>query len=118
MLFSRRMQRVSNLVMATLIVAALFFGNCLSCPQMLLAMAGQHPGHGCCHHPAPRVECHSQSLSHFLKAQVQAAPALVASGVVRTIGTAAMPAPSVIAPLRAADVPPPDLLSRHSLLRV
>jgi hypothetical protein len=118
MLLSRRMQRVSNIAMATLIVAALFFGNCLSCPQMLLAMAGQHPGHGCCHHPAPKIDCHSQSLSHFVKAQGQAAPALVASGVVRAIGTAAMPALCVVAPLHAADVPPPDLLSRHSLLRV
>jgi hypothetical protein len=112
------MRQVSHIAMATLIVAALFFGNCLSCPRMLLALVGQNPGHSCCHHPTPKVDCHSQSLSHFVKAQTHPAPALVASGVVRSIGMAAMPTPPVTAPWRAADSPPPDLLSLHSLLRV
>jgi len=33
------MRRVSSSLMTALIVAALFWGNCLSCPQMLLAAA-------------------------------------------------------------------------------
>jgi len=105
--------------MATLIVTALFFGNCLSCPQMLLAVSSHQPGHGCCHHPTAKIDCHSQVLSHFVKAEGgNAFPALAAAGAAPAIPpVAALPRP-VMAPGRAADVAPPDLLSLYSLLRV
>src|SRR5208283_5328197 len=81
-----RMRRASNILMATLIVAALFFGNCLSCPQMLTALASQQPGHGCCHHKTAKIDCHSQLLSHFVKAQGgNAAPALATSSAAPAI---------------------------------
>jgi hypothetical protein len=112
------MRQVSNILMATLIVAALFFGNCLSCPQMLMAMSGQHAGHSCCHHPSVKIDCHSQSLSDFVKAQGNPAPALAISNVLPPVAVATVVARPVIAPWRAADVAPPDLLSLHSLLRI
>ncbi|MGO9011434.1 MAG: hypothetical protein ACLQPN_15125 [Bryobacteraceae bacterium] len=115
------MRQASNILMAALIVAALFGGNCLSCPQMLMVMASHQPGHGCCHHPTPKIDCHSQVLSHFVKAQggnvtpmfaaADAAPAIAA------VAVATLPRPA-LAPWRAADVAPPDLLSLHSLLRI
>jgi len=112
------MRRASNILMATLIVAALFFGNCLSCPQMLTALASQQPGHGCCHHKTAKIDCHSQLLSHFVKAQGgNAAPALATSSAAPAIEPSMLARPAV-APWRVADVSPPDLLSLHSLLRV
>ncbi|MDE3167387.1 MAG: hypothetical protein KGN36_16410 [Acidobacteriota bacterium] len=52
--------------MAILVVAALFWGNCYSCPQMLLAKAQ----HSCCHRTkAPQDSCSSQGLRSFVKAE-------------------------------------------------
>ena len=113
------MRQVSTIVMATLIVAALFCGNCLSCPQMLMAIASHQPGHGCCHHKTAKIDCHSQLLSHFVKAQGRSATAAFAvSGAALATAAAAVPARPAIAPWRVADVSPPDLISLHSLLRV
>ena len=108
------MRPASNILMATLIVAALLFGNCLSCPQMMMAVASHQPGHGCCHRPSPaKFDCHSQALSHFVKAQGASLTPMFAS-----LGVAPALARPAVAPWLAADVPPPDLLSLHSLLRV
>jgi hypothetical protein len=113
------MRQVSNILMAALVVSALFFGNCLSCPQMLMAIAGHQPGHGCCHHPTAKIDCHSQALSHFVKAQgANATPAFAASGLAPAVAAVTTLARPAIAPWRVADVAPPDLLSLHSLLRV
>jgi len=112
------MRRGSNILMAALIVSALFFGNCLSCPQMMLALASQHSGHSCCHHPAARIECHSQSLSHFVKARVDSTRPLLASGVVPAMAPVMAPARPAVRPWRAAEVALPDILSLHSPLRV
>jgi hypothetical protein len=113
------MRQVSNILMAVLIVAALFFGNCLSCPQMMIAPASHQPGHGCCHHRTAKIECHSQALSHFVKTQGgNAAPAFAAMGVAPAPAAVIVLARPVFAPWRAADVPPLDLLSLHSPLRV
>jgi|SRR5271157_3351332 len=113
------MRQASNILMVTLIAAALFFGNCLSCPQMWMATASHLPGHGCCHHRTAKIECHSQALSHFVKAQNgNAAPVFAAMGVAPPIA-AVTPLPRrAMASWRAADPSPPDLLSLHSLLRV
>jgi hypothetical protein len=113
------MRPVSNILLAALIVAALFGGNCLSCPQMLMALASHQPGHGCCHHPAPKVDCHSQLLSHFVKAQsANAAPMTSALGAALAVVSVPLLHAPAIAAWRAADVAPPDPLTLHSLLRV
>jgi hypothetical protein len=67
------MRFISNSIMAALVVAALFWGNCFSCPQALLA-AQTYP---CCHRTkAPAADCQLQNLQHFVKAATgdQAAP--------------------------------------------
>lgn len=78
------MRVVASAVMAVLLGAALLAGNCLSCPQMLLAMASHQPAHGCCPHgknQTPTEDCTTQSLRHFVKADVttQASPAVITS---------------------------------------
>jgi hypothetical protein len=56
--------------MAVLVVVALFWGNCFSCPQVLLSAAQ----HKCCHRSkAPKSECNTQGLQNFVKAE-KAAP--------------------------------------------
>jgi hypothetical protein len=65
------MRRFSIPLLAALVIVALFWGNCLSCPQLLLALNS----HGCCHHAT--IDCQAQALSHFVKADIGAhAPAL------------------------------------------
>ena len=71
------MRVISNTVMAALVVAALFLGNCLSCPEVLLASQAQQPAHGCCHRghqPASNPACQSQALQHFVQAEKAAPP--------------------------------------------
>ena len=105
------MRTVSTAVMALLMVAALFFGNCFSCPQMLLSSASQQ--HDCCpgQHPAS-AHCQTQDLQHFVKA---------ASGThlgVLAVFAGITESPMVIVPLEAtvtmvaaADPIPPGILS-------
>lgn len=113
------MRQASNILMVTLIVAALFFGNCLSCPQMRMASANQQPGHGCCHHRTAKIECSAPALSHFVKAQgASPAPVFASMGVAPALASTTVLARPVLAPWRAADVPPPDLISLHSPIRV
>ena len=69
------MRTLSSAVMAVLIVAALFWGNCYSCPQALLSLQA----HRCCHPTkASHPDCQSQLLQHFVKAHAaeQAVPAV------------------------------------------
>lgn len=66
------MRTVSSSLLAVLVLAALFWGNCLSCPQMLLSMGAGVPAHGCCQHGktpvSSRDNCQSFGLKHFVKA--------------------------------------------------
>ncbi len=50
--------------MAALIIAALFWGNCFSCPQLLLAAQK----HGCCPHTkSSKTECQTPGLKSFVR---------------------------------------------------
>ena len=75
---------VSTTVMAALLIVALFWGNCFSCPQALLLLQA----HGCCHHtkPAPST-CQSQGLKSFVKAEggVQVDPGPAVAAVVEPV---------------------------------
>jgi hypothetical protein len=75
------MRAVFNSLMAVLVVAALFWGNCFSCPQILLA-AQKH--HCCPHGKADPNECKTQGLRNFVKAEraAQAVPAPMATVVI------------------------------------
>ena len=96
--------------MAALVVAALFWGNCFSCPQLLLTLKSNQPAHGCCHRTkqAPQ-ECRTQVFRHFVKADpVAPAPALPVVAIV------AEPAPIVAllaepSPTPVEHAPPGDL---------
>ena len=112
------MRGVLHILMATLIVAALFCGNCLSCPEVLIAMAGNQPGHSCCHHRTAKIDCHSGQFSHFVKAQGgNAAPVFAVAAAAPAMAKAA-PAPTMVTTLGSAETPPPDLISLNSLLRI
>ena len=115
------MRVFSNSLMGALVVMALFLGNCLSCPQVLAAMAEHAPSHNCCHHKThqstTKTDCQSQSLQHFVQAEKTAPP------VPAVMALIALPA-SVISlqpPLEASDAPtptPPDLIALNSSFRI
>ena len=93
-------------VMALLIIAALFWGNCFSCPQLLLAAQK----HGCCpHSKSGKTECQTQGLKNFVQAE-KSAPAVVTATVLMDLPS---PASEFAAPLlapRLTDHAPPDTL--------
>ena len=105
--------------MAALIVVALFWGNCLSCPQMLLAAATHQPAHNCCHKTkSAGTTCQSQGLQHFLKAGQQTQTPVVAVPAVMAPATAvAVPQGALVTPVEVVHAPP-DLLSLHSAFRI
>ena len=68
-------------LMALLVTAALFWGNCYSCPQVLLAASA----HSCCHRTnAPKTECQTQSMRSFVKAE-KSSPVSVMPVTVATV---------------------------------
>jgi hypothetical protein len=103
------MRAFFNSLMAALVVVALFWGNCFSCPQLLLA-AQKH--HCCPHGKADPSECKTQGLRNFVKAE-KAAPAVPAP--VSAVAIAPPPvAPRMSATLvvtTASRYAPPDLLA-------
>lgn len=106
-------------MMAALIVGALFWGNCLSCPQMLLAVAAHQPAHSCCHRTKTAgTSCQSQGLQHFLKAgpEVQTAAVAVVAAVAPAIGVS-LPQGALVTPV-GVEHAPPDLLALHSAFRI
>jgi hypothetical protein len=98
------MRKFSIPFLAALVIVALFWGNCLSCPQLLLVLNS----HGCCHHA--KIDCQSPGLSHFVKADAGAqAPALSTVAIAPAIVATLLPDP-ISAPIPAEHAPP-DLLS-------
>jgi len=97
--------------MAVLVIAALFWGNCYSCPQMLLAQQK----HGCCPHgKTTRTDCQAQSLQNFEKAE-KASVAAPASAVLLPRPEAAVRLPeSACSPDTSPDYTPP----LHTSLRI
>ncbi|PWT97539.1 MAG: hypothetical protein C5B51_31255 [Terriglobia bacterium] len=100
------MRIISNSIMAVLVIVALFWGNCFSCPQVLLAAQA----HRCCHHTkAPAAGCQLQNLQSYVKA-----PA--ADHAVPAASKFAEPIAPVVAwrnetsPPIPIDVTPPDLI--------
>jgi hypothetical protein len=115
------MRVISNSLMAALVVAALFLGNCFSCPQILAAMAAHTPAHGCCHHksqqPAANTECQSQALQHFVQSGTTTAPAPALMAVL-AVPPAVMIFEPAFQPAAAPAATPPDLISLHSSFRI
>jgi hypothetical protein len=102
------MRAFCNSLMAALVVVALFWGNCFSCPQILLA-AQRH--HCCPHSKSGGNDCQTQGLRNFVKAEKapQAVPAaatvplmVMQPATIRLIAILVVPAPP--------EYTPPDLL--------
>jgi len=112
-----KVRTISNSIMAALVVAALFWGNCFSCPQLLAALQSHQPAHGCCHKTkSGPTACQTQLLKSFVKAPSSApAPALpVAARLVEPLAAAALADRFV----RVEEHTPLDLLSLHSSFRI
>jgi hypothetical protein len=106
------MRTVSTSVMVLLVIAALFFGNCLSCPQMLLAWRSHGPLHNCCPRPHPQpapAGCQAQGLQHFVRAGDSGAQPIVAPVAAEFVEAPASSVPANAAfmvPARAEHAPP------------
>lgn len=101
--------------MALLMAAALFFGNCLSCPQMLLAAQSHQPRHNCC--PGPRqvsASCQSQGMQHFVKAESGGQPFIppAAAELIEAPASIVLPNAALSVPAVAGDAPPGALSLR------
>lgn len=113
------MRTMCTSLMAALVVMALFFGNCLSCPQMLAQGA-----HRCCHRSQPATaKCQSQGLQNFVKsddAGAQARPATAARvGPTAVPAARVFPAPQAVLALADPVFTPPSLvISSNSSLRI
>ena len=108
--------------MAALVMVALFWGNCLSCPQVLLSLAAHQQAHQCCKRsqkPATKT-CQNQGLQNFIKTdpsskvKVDTAPVAVAA-VAITVAEQPSLAPE---PVDFAAHAPPDLLALQSSFRI
>ena len=102
------MRAFLNSLMAALVVMALFWGNCFSCPQILLAAQK----HGCCPHgKSEQKECKTQGLRNFVKADpvVKVVPFVVQGVLVPVPVSAALRVEAHTAPLLVS-FSPPDLL--------
>jgi hypothetical protein len=102
------MRAIFNSLMAALVVVALFWGNCFSCPQFLVAAQT----HSCCPHgKADPSECKTQGLRSFVKAEkaAQIVPAPVVSAEVQPEPAASPLSAPVVVPA-PAEYTPPDLL--------
>ena len=116
------MRALFSSAMAALVVVAMFLGNCLSCPQVLISLASHKASHDCCKRgqkPAAQT-CDTQGLRHFVKAD----PAQTAPPVLDAAPVEAAPAPVVLAwqPALTASSEtvhaPPDRLSLNSVFRI
>lgn len=112
------MRTISSSILAALVVVALFWGNCFSCPQTLLALKLHQPSHGCCHRSkqAPQT-CQTQVLRHFVKdSQKTVVPS------VRVTAQPAVPSQVVVISREFAPLPavhtPPDLLALQASFRI
>jgi hypothetical protein len=104
---------------AVLAVIALFFGNCLTCPQMAASHNCCH-GSQPCHHSQPVTQaCQAPVLNHFVKADK-----VDSSSTLPVVALAAetLDRPGAAAPGDAAIALPeyatPDLISLHSSFRI
>jgi hypothetical protein len=100
------MRTFCNSFLAALIIAALFWGNCFSCPQILLAAK-----HSCCHKTKQAsIGCQTQVLKHFVKAEVASPAPPVVAGLLPVQVPVVMGASHFQVPV-VLEHAPPDFLS-------
>ena len=96
--------------MVALVVAAMLWGNCLSCPDMLAAMMSRQADHTCCHKPRPvSVKCHAQAMQHFVQAETHTMDTPAVAELAELPAPLAPPAQWASAPLPAQHAPPGNL---------
>jgi hypothetical protein len=103
------MRTFSTSLMVLLVAAALFFGNCFSCPQMLLAGQPHQPQHNCCPGPQPvKAGCQMQGMQHFVKADSGAQPVIlpVVAELIESPALIALPNAPFTVPAPAEHAPP------------
>lgn len=99
-------------------VAALFLGNCYSCPQVLMALAEHHAPHSCCHHHQPvQTGCQTQTLQHFVKTDAGTLAPSLAVTAMHAPSAAAFVMPAALLSVRPAPTPP-DLLALNASFRI
>jgi len=92
--------------MAILIIAALFWGNCFSCPQLLLASQK----HGCCPRTkSNKTECQTQGLKNFVKSEASAPAVITVAAIVEQPAQTSQLAAPLFAPLFVGHAPPDTL---------
>jgi hypothetical protein len=100
------MRTFCNSFLAALIITALFWGNCFSCPQILLAAK-----HSCCHKTGQvSIGCQTQVLKHFVKAEVASPAPPVVAGILPVPMPVVVSDAHVFVPV-ASEHAPPDILS-------
>lgn len=108
--------------MVALALLALLMGNCLSCPQMLLAAHQPASAHSCCHpRQTTKANCQNQGLHSFLKADggSVAPPQIAAAPELQPVLTATIPEVTSAAPdWIPAEPTPPDPLTLNSSFRI
>ena len=105
--------------MAALVVVALFWGNCFSCPQALLALKTHQPAHQCCHKSkAAAPGCESPNLQQFVKTDPGTQAPAPAPVVMAIVVAPSIPAQAGEVTPITADYTPPDLLALHSSFRI
>ena len=111
--------RVLSIAAAVLAVVALFFGNCLTCPQMTASQNCCHRNQRCHQHQPPSQVCEAQALHHFVKADIayHTVTLAVASIAPETSDQFSL-ADQRDAAFASAEYAPPDLISLHSSFRI
>ncbi len=108
MYYETEMRAFCNSFMAALVVVALFWGNCFSCPQVLLA-AQRH--HCCPHTKSGGNDCQTQGLRNFVKAeQIAQIVPVIAVNHVAVFVLAPERLNSILAVPAPPEYTPPDLL--------
>jgi len=119
------MRAVSNTLLAFLLLGALFWGNCLSCPQLLFSLASHTPPHDCCKHPGnqpakSQTTCQSLGLKHFVKEDSPPKVQLHAAAYAHFAGADTQPLAPAAASATVVVLPysPPDLEVLNSNIRI
>jgi hypothetical protein len=119
------MRAVSNSLLGLLLLGALLWGNCLSCPQLLLSLASHAAPHDCCkrpgHQPAnSQAGCASFALQHFVKTDPAPKAQLQPAAHAFSLSPDGMPLTPAAAPVAIVVIPhsPPDLAVLNSTFRI
>lgn len=110
------MRAVSSSIMAVLVVVALFWGNCYSCPQALLTLAAHQPAHRCCHPTKAPKDCPAPTLHNYVKSATPHGPVLAPLAAVIQPETPVLLLRETA--FTTAEYSPPDLLSLNSSFRI